>query len=394
MRLTCPTCNSSLEVPDGTTAHVRCPTCRTVFSPEEGSAAAPPLPPRPVPAKPARFADDDRPRRRPESRPSEEENERPRRMSRREEADARRREAKRKRDEERELEAEARRKRRLDREENSKLSPEDRRIQKAQFARGWWGCKLLNVAFGLYAASMLAILLFLVVTILAAPIMEMILVAGLLGLANWVLGAVGTALCISSKPSPGHYGYGIAAAIGIFLHAMILLAVVVRAPSTAGALNGEVDEAYFVFAALPTQLHILTFYLAQLVYPDENLIHKGAFTLGLIAGVAELIRLMLLMMLVSCVARSAGDEELSHRCTRAAGIGAFGPGALAAGVLLVVVALVETGGLDVALGKIILTVTVLGIYAVLGGMLIPSMVACQETADACEYPGESKLPQL
>ncbi|MBN9118610.1 MAG: hypothetical protein J0I06_05560, partial [Planctomycetes bacterium] len=39
--LTCPTCRSGLEVPDGTTALVRCPACKTVFSPEDGAAPEP-----------------------------------------------------------------------------------------------------------------------------------------------------------------------------------------------------------------------------------------------------------------------------------------------------------------------------------------------------------------
>ena len=32
MLLTCPTCQSGLQVPDGTTAMVRCPACKAVFS--------------------------------------------------------------------------------------------------------------------------------------------------------------------------------------------------------------------------------------------------------------------------------------------------------------------------------------------------------------------------
>ena len=38
MLLTCPKCQSGLQVPDGTAAMVRCPACKTVFSPAEGAA--------------------------------------------------------------------------------------------------------------------------------------------------------------------------------------------------------------------------------------------------------------------------------------------------------------------------------------------------------------------
>ena len=41
MLLTCPTCRSGLEVPDGTTAMVRCPACKTVFSPAAGITPPP-----------------------------------------------------------------------------------------------------------------------------------------------------------------------------------------------------------------------------------------------------------------------------------------------------------------------------------------------------------------
>jgi LSD1 subclass zinc finger protein len=35
MLLTCPDCRSGLEVPDGTTALVRCPACQKVFNPSD-----------------------------------------------------------------------------------------------------------------------------------------------------------------------------------------------------------------------------------------------------------------------------------------------------------------------------------------------------------------------
>ena len=43
MQLICPTCRSGLEVPDGTTAHVRCPACKSVFPAEDGLAPAEPV---------------------------------------------------------------------------------------------------------------------------------------------------------------------------------------------------------------------------------------------------------------------------------------------------------------------------------------------------------------
>src|SRR5262245_45592420 len=79
MLLTCPTCRSGLEVPDGTTAMVRCPACKRVFSPADGVAS-----PKPKPAPGKSIVgkavldddDDDRPRRKPSpAKPKAEEEE-------------------------------------------------------------------------------------------------------------------------------------------------------------------------------------------------------------------------------------------------------------------------------------------------------------------------------
>src|SRR5207302_5535234 len=126
------------------------------------------------------------------------------------------------------------------------------------------------------------------------------------------------------------------------------------------------------------------------LYPDEKFIPRTALALSLVTGVAELIRLLLIMMLLACVARAAGDNELSDRCTRAAGVGTFGPGALAVAMLLLAVALVETGGMDKSIGKILMSVFEMGIYAILAGMLMPSFMAMRDAAEASESPFQLK----
>ena len=57
---------------------------------------------------------------------------------------------------------------------------------------------------------------------------------------------------------------------------------------------------------------------------------------------------------------------------------------------LLTATLIETGGMDRAIGKILMYVLWMGIYAVLAGMLVPSVVACREAAEACEEPFQSK----
>jgi hypothetical protein len=103
---------------------------------------------------------------------------------------------------------------------------------------------------------------------------------------------------------------------------------------------------------------------------------------------------MLVMLTVACLARSAGEEEVAYRCNRAAGIGVFGPGLMGVAMLCLVIVLVESGGIDRSIGKILLTVFVTGIYTILAGMLIPAALACREAADACEFPYESDRNSL
>ena len=56
----------------------------------------------------------------------------------------------------------------------------------------------------------------------------------------------------------------------------------------------------------------------------------------MLTGVAEMVRTGLLMMVLSCLARAALDEELAGRCTRTAGVAAGGPGLVAIIVFLFV----------------------------------------------------------
>ncbi len=238
------------------------------------------------------------------------------------------------------------------------------------------------------------LLFYQVVAVVSDPLTELILVAGLLGGFNWLLAAVGVGLCISGRPSPGHYGFGIGAATAVIVHGILLLAIISRSTAGLDQFGDDVGRNIIIAYQLPTKLDSLSFYLATLLYPDEKFLPRGALALSLLTGVAELVRLLLIMMLVACQARAAGDLELSDRCTRAAGIGTFGPGVLAVAMLALSVSLVETGGMDKSIGKILLTVFGMGVYAILAGMLMPSLVATRDTVEACESPYHSKSHEI
>lgn len=401
MLLTCPTCRSGLQVPDGTSARVRCPTCRTIFSPAEGVAPPPtlPVPPAPVDPKPAPPVlsldeDEDRPYR--PARPRDDEYDGPRRDQRpNDDYDRLPRRRRRVEEDNRDgIEEPADQQQKRRRPPDDGLSLKERQKRRAQFQRGMWGCRLLNIAFGLQALSLLVVVLFLARNAIAGPSSALVVVAGVLGLVNWVLGAIGVSLCLASRPAPGLYRFGGAAAAAVVVHAIFLLALVGKRAEGTALLGNDLGGSVDAWGQLPTKLDSLTLYMASLTYPDERLIPRGAIALTFLTGVAEVIRLVLVMVMLSCVVRAAGDDDLAHRCIRAAGIGSFGPVGLAVLMLLMIGGMTETGAIDRTFGAIVLAVFVMGIYAILGGMLVPSMVAARDAAEACEFPFQSKRIEI
>ena len=395
MLLTCPTCRSGLQVPDGTTAQVRCPTCKTVFS----AAARPPSPP--APAKPIA----DRPRPKPVPPRPAEDDDRPRRRSRREVEDddppRRRRQADEVNDAADEPEAEqSRRKKRP----ADGLTTEQRAERKAVFRRGAWGARLIWISFLCYGGGMLLLCVYFVHKAVISftngepvPLGVYFILAGLLGLCNWIVGAVGIGLSLSGPKAPGLQRFGIAAAVAAGVHAVLLLVVVIQAGKVESKTpDGTlVPTPLFQWRQLPTQMDTLTIYLTLIAYPDDYKPElRNAVGIALVTGLVEVVRLVLLMMLLSSLARASGDVDLNRKCTRAAGYVAWGPVAVAVVVLLTMVMVVETGAQYSSFGKIVLSVLSLGITAMVTSVLVPAMSAARDVTEACESPFQSQVIDL
>jgi hypothetical protein len=350
-------------VPDGTTAMVRCPACKTVFSPAAGLA-----PPEPEP---------------------EEEERKPKKVAKKRE----------KEDEpqEKEPEEKPKRRRRPDPDDDESLSPAERAALRAAFARAAWGCKLIWGSLLCYLISMMLIIAFWFQTAFTDPSPVFITLAGVLGLFNWLLAAIGVGLCISGPRSPGHLGYGIAAAVATGMH-LLLVAILVgqgqeySVGKEADQVTGDRSNANW--GLIPTRLDAVTFYIPLLIYQDEEILPKGKMTLSIIVGVAEMLRTMLILMLVSCLARAAGDDELAHQCTRGAGFASLGPAMMAVGMLLFTVAIIETNAQTGTFATILFTTVRMGTYAIINGTLFPGFMAARETADACDEPFQTRIPKL
>lgn len=414
MLLTCPTCRSGLQVPDGTTAHVRCPTCRTVFSPAEGAAPPPPAPqpplprpPLPAPPRPPKPAlplddeDDHRPRKRARrDDDDEDDDDRPRRRRRDDDQDEERPRKKASRDDrtdrrdgigDADEKPRKKRRRRFDEDEDDKLSPEEKRKRAAAFARGMWAARL--IAWGLLC-QILAMVIILGAFIQAAITKEvapgLFVLAGVLGLVNWGLGATGTGLSLAGPVSPGIYRYGVTAAVLVFVHAVLLSVTLARHESDTIGGTKDLPRAAMQWAQVPTQFHKLAFYMAYAGYHDRFPVGESVMVLSFVTGVVEMCRLMLIMLTLKCLARAAGDVETVYRCVRASGVVSIGPGAMALAVLGFFIAVMETGAEGQTWAAIVALVMVMGIFAVIAGILMVAMTAAKDVAFACEFPFQTQ----
>lgn len=382
MLLTCPQCRCGLQVPDGTTAKVRCPACKTIFSPNETPAPEPP--------------ENEKPQTKPASRKADRDEDEPRNKKgakRKEDRDDKNRDF----DpiEEKEEYKRRRRKRRSEAEE--KLTPEEKAERRAAFNRAAAGAKCIWISLILYVISMVLLMGYYVVLSVREEAAYLVHIAAFLGVINWTLAAIGVGLCLSGPPAPGKLGYGILAALAVAIHLMFLFVAFVRwANFVAGTDDAVLSTRW---GLIPTTMHFAMFYLAALCYQGQHVLAmKGPFTLPMVTGILEMIRTMFIMMLLSCLARAALDEELAYRCTRAAGIVCGAPAATAIIILGLVVWVVETGGGADAcwccITNIMLRLTEMSIYMIVGVSVFASYMAARDVDDAMEEPFQSLIPEL
>jgi hypothetical protein len=377
---------------------VRCPACKTVFSPADSP------PPEEEPDEQEEEAEEEEPKakkRKPQREDEDEEDEQPRKKKKgkgKDEDDEK--EKGKNRDFDPIPEEEDRKQRRKNRRKQAddQLSPEEKAERRAAFGRAATGVKLIWISFALFMFSMVLILLFYFQSVVIEPIPYFITLAGVIGLINWVLAAIGVGLCLSGPRSPGFWGYGISAAVAVAIHLLFILVLVVQGKETSigqttDEVGGSTENARW--GLIPTRLDVTMFYLTAICYHNEQgATPKGPMTISMVCGVIEMLRTVIIMMLMSCLARAALDEELAYKCTRAAGVASFGPGLLALLILAFIATMIETGA-GMNLFTLILFVALnMGVYAIIIGTIFPAFMALREVADACDEPFQSLIPQL
>lgn len=389
MLLICPSCRSGLEVPDGTTALVRCPACKTVFAPADSAQPEVEEEAEPEDEKPARS-------RRRSRDEDEDEDDRPRS----------RRRSRRRRDEDEEDEPgnrdfdplpegeEKRRRRSPASRADDGLSPEEKAARRAAFDRASWGATLIWISFALFMVSMALILVFFFHAAFGDPLAVYVILAGVLGLLNWLLAAVGVGLCLSGPAVKGHWGYGIGAAVAIAVH-LIFLMVLVGQGREFGISKGEEGAGLVRWAMIPTRLNATMFYITALVYPDNHgATPKTAMPLSMLTGVAEMVRTVLIMMFLSRLARAALDEDLAHQCTRAAGIASAAPAMMALVIFVFVAGMIETNAPINRFTLTLFATVFMSVYAIVNAAILPCFTAARDVADACDEPFQSLIPKL
>jgi uncharacterized CHY-type Zn-finger protein len=385
----CPTCKSGLQVPAGTTALIRCPACKSVFSAADGLTSPEPEleseektePRRTKPTRKTRADEDD------EDKP-------PKKITTSKKADED--SPPENRDFDPDIPKKKTKKRRnFDEEE---MSPKERKALKAAFNRAAWGAKLIWMSILLFMLSMLMIIAFFYQIVFKLDNPAFGYCAGVLGILNWVLGAIGVGLCLSGPPSKGHWGYGISAAVATGIHLLLLLVAIATSKEHVDSIKGvsESERAAFRWGFIATRMDMITYYPTHLIYREEMNLAPGSVAyagIAVLCGVAEMVRIILIMMLLSCLAQAAGDEELSRACTRAGGMASFSPGVLAF-VFLGYTAFVIEARAEGVFFSIILWNILRGLYVLLAGCMLRALTACREVVDVLEEPFQSQQPIL
>jgi LSD1 subclass zinc finger protein len=378
LRLACPTCRSVLEVPGGTTALVRCPACQTVFSPADNVAPPEPEPPPRPKKKPKRVyrteEDDDEDEDRKDEGKEKHRDFVP--MDGDEDEDGRPK------------------KKRRPRVPDDELTPQEKINRRAAFDRAAWGSRLIMISLALYLLSMIIVTGFFFQGAFGSPQGWIVTVAGFMGLVNWVLAAVGVALCLSGPQAPGHWEFGGAALAAVLVHG-VMLAGVVSQGKEIGVTGADEVHGFTRWHMLPTRLNATMYYLVAITYPDEQgVTPRGRMRLSMFVGMAEMVRTVMIMIFLSCMARAALDDELAARCTRTAGVASGGPGLLALLFFFFFAFIIETNATINLFTKILASVVHMGVFSIVTGTLMPAFLASQDVVDACEEPFQSLIPQL
>jgi len=357
----CPKCATNLKIPDGSSGNVKCPKCGTIFPVAAKPAAAPafevvedaPAPaPRPA-AKPQpiepdfEVLDEPKPKKKVVALDDDDDDDRPRSKRRRDDEDDD--------DDDRPRKKKKKRRDYDDYDDDDDWRPTDKG---SSFGPAKVGMLMVSISLWMYASTFALFAFFLLIAWLGASIPNgLMIVTGLLGLANWVVGLIGLGFCIAG-PSKSR-GLAIAATAVAAVH--LVMAFVVannektmnigamsiglasglsraeRLKSLGEKVQKETDPARrreyerearelidslgdttgigrtkseMRWHDLATLIPISDLLIANLAYESKTF---DDYVLGLLAGLLEVARGVLIILLMGAVARAARDHDVAGR---------------------------------------------------------------------------------
>lgn len=379
----CPKCSTTLKIPDGASGNVKCPKCGTIFPAAAKSAPAfevvddSPKPaarkpaPKPEPLEPDfEVVDEPKPKKKVVAAETDDDDDRPR--------------AKRRRDEEEDEDDDRPRKKKG----KKRRDYEDEDWQPAatggSFGPAKVGMLMVSISLWIYAGTFALLALFLLISWLGAGIPSgLMIVTGLVGLSSWIVGLIGLGFCIAG-PSRSR-GLAIAATAVAVVH--LIMAFVIanneksvnpgaasiglatassradrlkslaekakneRDPAKLRELEKEARELFedvgeitsgkkseMRWPDLATLLPFSDILIANLAYESKNF---NDYVLGLLGGLIEVARAILIILLIGSVGRAARDRYVGERSMMA--MIAFAIGIAVSMVIWVIVAAILDG---------------------------------------------------
>ena len=313
--ITCPKCRSILRLPANVAGKkVKCPGCQAVFTVpgrpaplvevEEDFEVVEDEPVQEAPRRPPRPArrDDDEPPPRPRSRGRRQEDEdedRPRRRRRDEDDDE---------DDDR---PRARRRRDEDYDDDYDDDPERRERQRAraragQLRRASLGLMLNFIAGCLTLGALAVLLLFSVIGAFTVVNRDLLALAGLPGLAAWIVAGVGLGFCVAGPRKNGALGLAIATAAVAAAHLVFLMVIVFGERSFDVPGVGRLPlRSGPDWSGMVTKLTYLAHFTEAV---------RGTLDwMALLAGLLELAGMILLLLYVRALALSVKEPSLAGR---------------------------------------------------------------------------------
>ncbi len=447
----CPKCATTLKIPDGASGNVKCPKCASIFPAAAKSAPAfevveeAPKPaarkpaPKPEPLEPDfEVVDEPKPKKKVVAAETDDEDDRPRARRRRDEDD----------DEDDDRPRKKKGKKRRD--------YEDEDWQPAatggSFGPAKVGMLMVSISLWLYLGTYALMALFLLIAWIGASIPNgLMILTGLMGLANWIVALIGLGFCIAGPPKSR--GLAIAATAVAAVH-LAMAFVVANNTKSAGygfhsiamlsAMNKfekftdimkkmEKETDPKRRESLQKELRDLSESeserggsgmvvigadnndrssrrsgdemrwqdLATLQPYSDQLIgvlsyqSKGFsdYVLGLLSGLLEVARLVLIVLLIGAVAKAAKDRGTAEKATISAFVA--GGAALAAMVVVVIAMVILDNSKPTAVksveeatkaAKSMMTWAVLAellVYAIhIGSLVLPALLAMQAKSAA------------